>query len=73
MFNISKERLSLLKEMYTQGTRVELTHMNDPFTDLVHGDTGTVVSVDDIGTIHVKWDRGSSLGIVFGEDNCEII
>ena len=29
---------------------------------------GTVVFVDDIGTIHIKWDCGSTLGIVYGED-----
>ena len=34
------------------------------------GTKGTVVAVDDIGTIHVKWDNGSSLGIVLGEDLC---
>lgn len=29
--------------------------------------------VDDIGTIHVRWDCGSSLGVVYPEDKCEII
>ena len=34
------------------------------------GTRGTVIAVDDIGTIHVRWDNGSSLGVVFGEDLC---
>ena len=34
------------------------------------GARGTVVSVDDIGTIHIRWDCGSSLGVSYGEDVC---
>jgi hypothetical protein len=45
--------------------------MDDPFnTKLIPGCQGTVVSVDSIGTIHVAWDCGSSLGIAYGEDYC---
>ena len=44
-----------------------LLKMNDPYTKLQSGDKGTVTSVDDMGTIHVSWDSGSSLGVVFGE------
>ena len=43
--------------------------MNDPYRpDLKAGALGTVLHVDDIGTIHVSWDCGSSLGVVLGED-----
>ena len=34
---------------------------------------GTVKCVDDMGTIHVRWDCGSSLGVVYGEDACRKI
>jgi hypothetical protein len=34
---------------------------------------GTVIGVDDIGTIHAKWDCGCTLGIVYGEDSCKIV
>lgn len=38
------------------------------------GDTGTVTSVDDLGTVHVRWDDGSSLGLVAeAGDEFEII
>ena len=37
---------------------------------LKEGALGTVLRVDDIGTIHVSWDCGSSLGVVLGEDSC---
>ena len=63
-----------LKEKYTEGTRVELVKMDDPYnTKLVPGCRGTVRFVDDMGTIHVRWDCGSSLGVSYGEDSCKII
>ena len=37
---------------------------------LTPGCQGTVVSVDSIGTIHVAWDNGSSMGVVYSEDEC---
>ena len=71
---ISKEALRRIREQYPEGTRVELTKMNDPYrTDLVPGCRGTVRFVDDMGTIHVSWDIGSSLGVVYGEDACRRI
>lgn len=36
-------------------------------------DKGKGIMVDDIGTIHVKWDKGSCLGVVFDEDSCRKI
>ena len=58
----SKEMVALLKSEYPPGCRVELIRMPDPQTNLKPGDQGTVTIVDDIGTIHVQWDNGSSLG-----------
>lgn len=59
-----------IKNEYPAGTRVELVSLNDPFRSLEKGSLGTVLSVDDIGTIHVSWDNGGSLGIAYGEDSC---
>ena len=68
---INKEMVGYLKQQYPKGARVELVAMNDPFnTKLYPGCRGTVVGVDSIGTIHVVWDCGSSLGVVYGEDSC---
>ena len=72
MFNISKEALERLRKEYMVGCRVELTKMKDPYrTDLVPGCKGTVTGVDDAGSIHVRWDIGSSLAVVYGEDACK--
>jgi Domain of unknown function (DUF4314) len=29
--------------------------------------------VDDLGTIHVKWDNGSTLGLVPGQDSFRVV
>lgn len=63
-----KHILKMLKKEYPKGTRVELLEMDDPYTHIPKGTQGTVISVDDMATIHVSWDCGSSLGVVYGED-----
>lgn len=71
---ISEAVLDAIKVRYPAGTRVELIRMDDPYNKkLVPGCKGTVQCVDDMGTIHVSWDVGSSLGVVYGEDSCRII
>ena len=42
--------------------------MNDPWSKLKPGDKGTVLGVDDIGSLLMRWDNGSGLNVVFGED-----
>ena len=72
MFGFPSEKIvESLKEQYPEGTRVALIHMgDDPYSRLVLGDRGTVRYVDDAGTIHVRWDCGSGLGLAYGEDAC---
>ena len=57
-----------VKKEYPVGTRVELVQMDDPYSRIPPGTQGTVSAVDDIGTIFVKWENGSSLGVVYGVD-----
>lgn len=63
-----KEIVEGLRAMYPKGTRVELIEMNDPYRDMPPGLRGTVMAVDDIGTVHIAWDNGSSLGAAYGVD-----
>ncbi len=71
MFGFPNEEIvKKLRKEYPEGTRIALVQMDDPYSKLVPGDRGTVKSVDDAGTIHVSWDRGSSLGLAYGEDKC---
>jgi len=67
--NIRPEILKQLRDWFTPGTRVELVRMNDVQAPPV-GTKGTVVGVDDIGSIMVNWDNGSGLNVVYGEDFC---
>lgn len=52
-----------LKERYVCGTRVKLISMDDTQSP-PKGTLGSIIHVDDIGTIHVAWDNGSSLGLI---------
>ena len=60
--------LSLLREKYPVGTRIELILMNDKQAPSP-GTRGTVQGVDDAGDLLVRWDNGSDLKIIIGEDS----
>ena len=66
---ISREALQALRERFPKGTRVELVKMDDPQAPPI-GTKGTVLGVDDIGSVMVAWDNGGSLSVVYGEDIC---
>lgn len=57
----------------SKGDRIRLIHTSDPHTRLMSGDEGTVTRIDGLGTVHVKWDNGSSLGLIPREDSWEVI
>lgn len=61
----------LLKK-YPIGSRVKLLKMDDVQAPPI-GTKGTVVGVDDIGSILVSWDNGSSLNVVDGVDKIKKI
>lgn len=69
MFGIPREVVERLKVQYPAGCRGELLHMDDIQAPPV-GTKGTVIGVDDIGSIMVRWDNGSGLSVAYGEDSC---
>lgn len=72
-FNLSILRAGLRHSRERMaGTRVRLIAMDDRQAP-PRGTEGTVQFVDDAGTIHVQWDTGSSLGLVPGADEWEVI
>ena len=69
---ITKEQLEALRSRYPAGTRVELLQMDDVQAPPI-GTKGTVLGVDDIGSIMVRWDNGSGLSVAYGEDSCKVV
>ena len=72
MLMISKAALEGLRRRYTPGTRVELVEMDDIQAPPI-GTKGTVIGVDDIGSIMVAWDNGSGLSVAYGADICRMV
>ena len=63
----SKEIVESVRKMYPAGCRVELVQMDDAQAPPV-GTKGTVLGVDDTGSLLMRWDTGSGLNVVYGED-----
>ena len=73
---IRPEQLKHLRETYPAGTRVELIQMDDG-VELIQmddvqapptGTCGTVIGIDDTGSLLVNWDNGSGLNVIWGVD-----
>ncbi len=69
---MNKGLLQSLREEYKKGTRVRLLNMDDIQAPPI-GTLGTVFGVDDMGSLLVHWDTGSSLNVIYGEDRVEIV
>ena len=64
-----KETVERLRQEYPAGCQVELLRMDDPQAPPA-GTMGTVIWVDDSGSIMVRWDSGGSLNVLYGVDEC---
>lgn len=65
----NRKIVELVRKEYPVGTRVELLKMDDVQAPPI-GTKGTVTGVDDTASILVRWDNGSGLNVVYGEDSC---
>lgn len=63
----------MIKEKYPPGTRVRILNMPDDPYPVPPGTRGTVRFVDDAGNIHVCWATGSTLGLIVGCDEFEVL
>lgn len=63
----NKETVDRIRREYLAGTRVVLVRMDDAQAPPV-GTKGTVLGVDDTGSLLMRWDTGSGLNVVYGED-----
>lgn len=64
----SREIVERIRREYPAGTRVELVRMDDVQAPPA-GTKGTVQGVDDTGSLLMRWDNGSGLNVVWGEDS----
>ena len=69
---LDEETIRTIREIYVNGTRVELKRMDDPQAPPI-GTRGTVTGVDDAGSIMVNWDNGVCLNVVPFIDECWIV
>ena len=67
-----RKEIERLRKKYLEETRVRLLSMTGE-PQMQEGLTGTVRFVDDIGSIHVDWDNGSTLALIPDEDDFEIL
>lgn len=63
----SGEIVERVRKEYPAGTRVELVRMDDVQAPPI-GTRGTVIGVDDTASLLMRWDNGSHLNVVYGED-----
>lgn len=61
-----------MREQYPKGTRVALVEMDDEQAPPA-GTKGTVLGVDDTGSVMVAWDNGSGLNVIYGVDRIQRI
>ena len=68
----SREQIAQLREQYKKGTKVRLISMDDSQSP-PSGTIGEVFGVDDAGSVMVRWETGSHLSLIPGEDRFEIL
>ena len=69
---INHTEVARTKKKYLPGMRIRLLKMDDVQAPPI-GTKGTVLGVDDIGSIMVVWDNGSRLTVALEEDVIEIV
>ena len=67
-----RRKILRLKKRFPENTRIKLISMND-IQAPPSGMFGTVVGIDDIGMVLVKWDNGSTLSLIPEEDKFKIV
>ena len=60
----NKAYLEQLRKQYPIGTKIQLISMRDEKYPILPGTIGEVTHIDDLGSIHMKWQNGSSLAII---------
>lgn len=65
--------VALRKRNFTYGLAVRCLACHDPSGPSLAGARGTVLWVDDTGTVFVRWDDGRVLGMLVDVDVIELL
>ena len=60
----SKSYLEQLRKQYPKGTKLQLISMRNEKYPVLPGTVGEVTHIDDAGSIHMRWENGSSLALI---------
>lgn len=69
----NKSYLAQLRKQYPIGTKIQLISMRDEKYPILPGTIGVVTHIDDMGSIHLKWQNGSSLAIIPEVDSFRVV
>lgn len=67
MVDYRKQILRNMRILSPQGTRIKLIKMNDPYAPKPVT-CGTVLDINDDGSILIRWDDGSQLSLLVDAD-----
>lgn len=68
----SEKEVEEIKNKYKVGDRIKLICMDDDFA-VPSGTCGTIDFIDDEGQIHIDWENGRTIPLIYGVDKFEII
>ena len=60
----SESYLEQLRKKYPVGTKLQLISMQNEKYPVLPGTVGEVTHIDDAGSIHMRWENGSSLALI---------
>ena len=60
----NKAYLENLRKQYPVGTKIQLISMRNEKYPILPGTVGVVTHIDDAGSIHMRWENGSSLALI---------
>ena len=69
----TRAQVEAIRAQYPKGTKVRMIRMADDPRPVPAGMVGEVTFVDDIGSVFTRWQNGSGLAFIPGDDAVEII
>ena len=69
----NKAYLEQLRKQYPIGTKLQMITMRNEKYPIPPGTVGEVTHIDDLGSIHMKWQNGSSLALIPEVDSFKVL